>query len=115
MAACKGRRQEGETAEACVVAKVVYPGRSIDDLARLTDFLIEAAPEPVESAVEAIIEAFGALHRHPLLGRRVEGEKRELVISRGATGYLALYSFDPAGDTVRILCIRHQREIGYMD
>ncbi|TMH20328.1 MAG: type II toxin-antitoxin system RelE/ParE family toxin, partial [Betaproteobacteria bacterium] len=30
---------------------------------------------------------------------------RELVISRGATGYLALYRFDRAFDVVRILRI----------
>jgi len=40
---------------------------------------------------------------------------RELVISRGATGYLALYRFDPAVDAVRILRVRHQHEAGYRE
>ena len=36
---------------------------------------------------------------------------RELVISPGRTGYLALYSCEEEHDTV--LAIRHQREAGY--
>ena len=34
---------------------------------------------------------------------------------RGASGYLALYRFDPVRDIVRLLRIRHQREVGYRD
>ena len=81
----------------------------------MAEFLMEAAPEWAGAAVESIIEAFGVLARHPLVGRRVEQETRELVISRGSTGYVALYRFDPAGDVVRVLRIRHQREAGYVD
>jgi plasmid stabilization system protein ParE len=38
---------------------------------------------------------------------------RELVISRGRTGYVALYSFEEDQDAVLVLAIRHQREAGY--
>jgi hypothetical protein len=38
---------------------------------------------------------------------------RELVISRGQTGYLALYSHDEGADIALILAIRHQREDEY--
>jgi len=38
---------------------------------------------------------------------------RELVISRGCTGYVALYRFEEDQDAVLILAIRHQREAGY--
>jgi plasmid stabilization system protein ParE len=48
------------------------------------------------------------------VGRRVEGEIRELVISSGATGYIALYRFVVKEDQVRVLALRHQREIGYL-
>jgi hypothetical protein len=37
------------------------------------------------------------------------------VISRGRTGYVALYSFEPGQDTVLILAIRHQREAGFRE
>jgi plasmid stabilization system protein ParE len=97
------------------VAQIVYSERAIEDLGRLVDFLVEAAPEPEVSAIEAIIEALDTLKRHPLLGRRVEGEQRELVISRGATGYVALYLFDEPLELVRVFRIRHQRESGYVD
>ncbi len=52
---------------------------------------------------------------HPLIVRHVEGELRELVILRGASGYVALYRFDPVRDIVRLLRIRHQREVGCRD
>jgi len=38
---------------------------------------------------------------------------RELVISHGRTGYVALYDWLEAVDTVVILALRHQREAGY--
>jgi hypothetical protein len=38
---------------------------------------------------------------------------RELVTSRGKTGFVALYRFSPPLDLVRILRIRHQREPDY--
>jgi mRNA-degrading endonuclease RelE of RelBE toxin-antitoxin system len=36
--------------------------------------------------------------------------KRELVISRGRTGYIAIYELDKLTDIVVILAIKHQRE-----
>jgi plasmid stabilization system protein ParE len=38
---------------------------------------------------------------------------RELVISRGRTGYLALYEYDEPSDLVIVLAVRHQREQDY--
>ena len=65
-------------------------------------------------AAVAIRSAVGHLAAHPLLGRRVEGDIRELVISYGKTGYIALYRFVVPLGEVRILAIRHQREIGFV-
>ena len=36
-----------------------------------------------------------------------------LVIATGASGYLALYRYDPRQDTVFVLAVRSQRERGY--
>jgi hypothetical protein len=36
------------------------------------------------------------------------------VISRGKTGYLALYHYDEARDRILVLAIRHQREAGFI-
>ena len=54
----------------------------------------------------------GREHR-PLIGRPVEQDLRELVISQGKSAYLALYSYEAAQDTILVLSIRHQREAGY--
>jgi len=53
------------------------------------------------------------LKRHPLIGRQVESDLRELIISRGKTGYVALYSYEADQDAILILAIRHQREAEY--
>jgi plasmid stabilization system protein ParE len=53
------------------------------------------------------------LERHPYIGRPVRGPLRELVISHGRTGYVALYRVAPRLDRVEVLAIRHQREAGY--
>jgi plasmid stabilization system protein ParE len=66
-------------------------------------------------AATAIQSAVSALAAHPLIGRRIHGELRELVISFGKSGYVALYRFLPHFDVVRVLAIRQQRELGYPD
>jgi hypothetical protein len=38
---------------------------------------------------------------------------RELVISHGKSGYIALYQHSAAEGLIRIAAIRHQREAGY--
>jgi plasmid stabilization system protein ParE len=53
------------------------------------------------------------LARHPFIGRQVEDGLRELVISQGKTGYVALYSVEAEYDAVLVLAIRHQREAGW--
>lgn len=55
------------------------------------------------------------LKQSHLIGRPLEdyGDLRELVIDFGATGYLALYRFEPSLDVVTILAIKHQREDDY--
>ena len=62
----------------------------------------------------AIQSAVEHLALHPLIGRRIEGEIRELIISYGRTGYIALYRFQVLQDQVRLLALRHQREVGFL-
>jgi len=47
------------------------------------------------------------------MGRSAEEGMRELVISHGRTGYVALYDYLAPIDSVVILAVRHQREAGY--
>jgi len=95
------------------LAKLSYSERAFSDLERLTDFLLESDPSAAVETVDLIVEAVAVLKRHPLIGRPVEHDLRELVISRGRTGYVALYSFEQDQEVVLILAIRHQREAGY--
>ncbi len=96
------------------MARVIYAERALADLVRLTDFLRQTEPIAAVETVELITEAVQVLENHPLMGRPIEHGLRELVISRGKSGYLALYSFEPGHDTVLVLSVRHQREAGYV-
>ncbi len=83
------------------------------DLERLTEFLAGSDLQAASDTAKIIFEAIGILGRHPQIGRPGEDDFRELVISRGATGYVALYGYDEADDAVMVYAIRHQREAGY--
>ena len=96
------------------MAQVVYSARSLEHIERAFQFLRERNPAAVAYAAEAIRSAVDNLAAHPLVGRRIEGELRELVISYGQTGYIALYRFLIGRDEVRILALRHQRELGFL-
>lgn len=95
------------------MARVVYSRTALANLERWFRFLADEAPEAAAAAVVAIQSAVDVLAAHPLIGRVVAAELRELVISYGRTGYVALYRFVPARREVRILAIRHQRELDY--
>ena len=96
------------------MATVVYSRRALDHIERAFQISRDKDPDAAHSAVTAIQSAVDNLASHPLVGRRLEGELRELIISYGHSGYVALYHFVIAKDEVRILAIRHQREIGYI-
>ena len=92
--------------------RVEYSQRALADIARLADFLLESHPEATGKTAALIVEAVSLLARHPLIGRARPHDLRELVISRGRSGYLALYRVDVPRDRVLVLAIRHQREGG---
>lgn len=96
------------------MARLIYSEPAIGDLERLADFLLESDPASALEAIGLIEEAVLVLRRHPLIGRSVESGLRELVISRGRSGYVALYSYEEVEDCVLVLAIRHQREAGFV-
>ena len=95
------------------MAEIVYSPNAIANIERAFEYLAERDPRSALAAASAIRTAVDVLARHPLIGRPVEGELRELVISFGRTGYVALYRFIPSENQVRVLAIRHQRELDY--
>lgn len=95
------------------MAQVIYSDEALADFERIIEFLLETSAETAAQTLVNIRSAIGILEAHPLIGRRIDNHIRELVISQGATGHLALYRIEPAIDLVRMLLIRHQREAGY--
>lgn len=95
------------------MAQIIYSARSLADIERAFEFLAERDPTSAVKAAAGIRHAVEALAEHPLIGRSVTGGLRELVISFGNTGYVALYWFFPERAEIWILGIRHQRELDY--
>ena len=96
------------------MAQVVYSARSLAPIERALQLLRNKNPAAAIDAVTAIQSAVDILSAHPLVGHRIDGELRELIISYGQTGYVALYRFVVSRDAVRVLAIRHQRELGFL-
>ena len=96
------------------MATVVYSARALSHLERAFEFQASENPDAAIPAGDVIRSAVESLAVHPLIGRRVHGDIRELVISFGQTGYIAPYRFVVPQDEVRVLAIRHQREIGFV-
>lgn len=94
------------------MAQVIYAERAFRDLDRLVGFLLEAGDPRAQEVAGLITEAIEILANHPLIGRGVEAGLRELIISRGRSAYLALYTYEETQETVLILAIRHSREAG---
>ena len=97
------------------MARLVYSDEAFEDLERIIEFLLANSPATAGAALVQIRAAVSVLAAHPQIGRRADRHRRELVISHGTTGYLALYRHDVRPDVVRVLRIRHQREAGYRD
>jgi plasmid stabilization system protein ParE len=97
------------------VPRLVFAPRALDALDRLVDFLVAQSLKSAKASAALIASGLEALRLHPLLGRPTEHGLRELLISRGRTGYVALYQYDAAADKVLVLAVRHQREAGFRD
>jgi addiction module RelE/StbE family toxin len=95
------------------VAQVKYAARAWRDLERIFEFYADEDPRRAAHIVSLITGAVDMLAEHPLIGRRAEEGMRELVISHGRSGFLALYRFREVEDMITILAVRHQREAGY--
>jgi len=95
------------------VARVRLAPGVVDDLDRIVSHLQRHEVDAADARVAGIVSALDALTDNPLIGRPAGDERRELVIGRGAHGYVALYRYLPVLDTALVLAIRGQREGGY--
>lgn len=85
-----------------------------EDFERIIRHLERHQAAHIEKRLGEIVSACDVLVDNPLIGRPARGGTRELVIGRGARGYVALYRYVAALDAVFILAIRAQREAGYV-
>jgi plasmid stabilization system protein ParE len=97
------------------LAKLIYSKGALNHFEYILEFLSQTEPALAYGVIDTIADAIEILQRHPLIGRPLENEKHELLISRGKTGYVALYRYDESLDIVFLLALRHQREAGYSE
>jgi len=94
------------------LVRIVFSPQALQDLERLTDFLLQIDKNAALATLELIEGAIQILSQHPFVGRACDIHLRELVISRGKSGYVAMYSFDEIKNAILICSIRHQKESG---
>lgn len=95
--------------------QIRYTTAAREDLQRLFDFLVKYDTQVARRALEAISKATELLELFPFTCRKVEPNNsflRELILSFGASGYVALFEIE-AANTVTILAFRHQLEDDY--
>ena len=73
------------------MSRLQFIHRAGNDLDRLLDFLLKYSRTVAESTTELVIAGLQVLIQHPRIGRIRSDGLREPVISRGKTGYIALY------------------------
>ncbi len=94
--------------------KVILANEAQEDLERLYEFLFRFNSEVAARALRAIEQSYLILERNPHTCRKASqtefsAETRELVITFGSSGYVALFEITDA-NTVTVLAVRHQRE-----
>ncbi len=87
-----------------------------EDIKRLYAFLLTQEKLSAERALTTIEQAMQLLNTFPFTCRKVQAGNpflRELVISFGANGYVALFEIEENA-IVTIIAVRHQREDDYL-
>ncbi len=95
--------------------KVRFTQGAKEDFGRLFAFLAEQDPQAAKRARKTIAASIELLQQFPFTCRKAVPDNtflRELVISFGNAGYVALFEIEDQ-ETVTILAVRHQREDDY--
>ncbi len=94
------------------VSRIEIAPEVADDLERILDHLLQFEIVDARARLGDIFTAIDVLENNPLIGRIVRADLRELVIGRGARGYVALYKYVAELDTVFVLAVRGHKEAG---
>ena len=96
--------------------KVRLTAEALEDLDRLYAFLVERDLDTAERAPQVIERALDLLAYSPFSCRKAQYQKnprwRELLISFGHSGYVALLEIEDSR-TVTVTAVRHHREEDY--
>jgi plasmid stabilization system protein ParE len=95
------------------MATVRLTARAFAHLEQIFEFIAKREPKRALTTIQRIREAVLILEHHPLIGRRVEEGRRELVVSRGRSTHIVLYRWLPADETILVLAVRDARQAGY--
>jgi plasmid stabilization system protein ParE len=96
--------------------RVRYTRAAREDLLRLYAFMLEQDASAAARVLDAIDKSLDLLRAFPFSCRKADPDNpflREMLVSFGMSGYVALYEIDD-NRTVTILAIRHQREDDYL-
>ena len=85
----------------------------LGDVDRIIDHLVQFDVPDAAERITEVLDAIQVLSHSPLIGRKVKGGQRELVIGRASRGYVALYRYVSDIDVVFFLAVRGQRESGF--
>ncbi|MBI5919436.1 MAG: type II toxin-antitoxin system RelE/ParE family toxin [Nitrosomonadales bacterium] len=97
------------------MSRIELVAEVVDDFDRILDHLAQFQIEDSAQRIREIIAAINVLEHNPMIGRPASNDKQELVIGRRSHGYVALYRYVAAIDTVFVLAVRSQREAGYSE
>ena len=94
---------------------IVFAPEALEDMERILEFNLQRDRATALGHLDKIHSAVLILEQHPKIGRSIgRGSRlRELVISHGNSGYIALYEYSLADELIRVAAVRHQREAGY--
>ena len=95
------------------MARIELAPTVLQDFDRFFDHMVAFEVSDAAQRIDEIVQAVQVLASSPLIGRPVKDGKRELVIGTGTRGYVALYRYLPAIDTVFVLAFRSQLEAGF--
>ena len=95
------------------MARIIFVPRTEQDFRRFRQRMAEFDVPDQAARIERLVRALDVLGGSPLIGRRAGAGRRELIIGTAQQGFVALYLYVPAIETVYILALRHQRESGY--
>lgn len=95
------------------MSRVELAPEVLEDFDRIFEHFATYQDPKAAERIEEIMQAIDVLAVNPLIGRPAANGKRELVIGRKVSGFLALYQYIDVIDTVFVLAVRSQREAGY--